>query len=153
MPQYQLGFFADTSALGTMRHPPNGMGDMVSTPPAIIQSAMPALIFAVANAMVSRPEEQYLFTVTPGTLSVFKPIKDTILPMFKPCSASGVAFPTITSSILLTSNSGSVLTKCFTVAAAKSSGRVNRKIPRGAFPTAVLNPFTIYAFILTVLIS
>ena len=36
---------------------------MVSTPPAMIQSAIPALIFAVAKAIVSSPEEQYRFAL------------------------------------------------------------------------------------------
>ena len=51
-------------------------------------------------AIVSRPEAQYLFTVTPATSFVFKPINAINLAIFKPCSASGVALPTITSSIL-----------------------------------------------------
>src|SRR3546814_5482628 len=74
------------------------MHDMDSTPPAIMQSAMPARIFAEAMAMVSRPEEQYLFTVIPGTFSVFRLSREIILPRFNPCSASGVSFPTMTSS-------------------------------------------------------
>ena len=82
---------------------------MLSTPPAIIHSAIPDLILAEAIAMVSRPEAQYRFTVTPGTSSTFKPIREITLAIFKPCSASGVAFPTITSSILVLSNCGTSL--------------------------------------------
>ena len=78
--------------------------DIDSTPPAIIQSAIPALIFALAMAIVSNPEEQYLFTVIPGTLSVSKPINEIIRPTLSPCSASGVALPTITSSTRVGSN-------------------------------------------------
>ena len=79
---------------------------MLSAPPAIIQSAIPALIFAVAIAIVSNPELQYLFTVCPGIWSVSKLINEINLPTFRPCSASGIAFPTIRSSILFGSNSG-----------------------------------------------
>jgi hypothetical protein len=39
---------------------------ILSVPPAMIHSAIPILIFAVAIAMVSSPEAQYLFTVMPG---------------------------------------------------------------------------------------
>ena len=58
MPQYQSGFAFATRALGTMRHPPKGIGDMVSMPPARMQSASPAWIFAEAMAMVSKPDAQ-----------------------------------------------------------------------------------------------
>ena len=95
--------------------------------------------------MVSNPEEQYLFTVIPGTFIVSNPIKEIILPILSPCSASGVAFPTITSSILSASKLGTDFTKCFTTSAAKSSGRVNLKTPFPHFPTADLYPATIYA--------
>ena len=79
---------------------------MLSTPPAIIHSAIPDLIFEDAIAIVSNPEAQYLLTVTPGTSSTSRPIKEIILATFSPCSASGIAFPTITSSILDLSSSG-----------------------------------------------
>ena len=58
MPQYHSGLCLATRALGTMRHPPNGMGDIVSMPPATMQSAMPAWILADAMAMVSNPLAQ-----------------------------------------------------------------------------------------------
>ncbi|CAI8218778.1 MAG: Uncharacterised protein [Cryomorphaceae bacterium] len=79
---------------------------ILSTPPAIMHSAIPDFIFAEAIAIVSSPEAQYLLTVTPGTSSTFNPISEITLAIFKPCSASGVAFPTITSSILVLSSSG-----------------------------------------------
>ena len=117
-----------------------------------MQSAIPLCIFAFAMAMVSSPEEQYLFTVIPGTFIVSNPIKEIIRPMFSPCSASGVAFPQITSSILSLSNSGTDATKCLITSAAKSSGRVNLKTPFPDFPTADLYPATIYA-VFIILIS
>src|SRR5690606_34774196 len=94
IPQYQVGFSFQVFGLGTMRQPPMAMTDMDSTPPAMMQSAMPASIFALAMAMVSSPEEQYRLTVMPGTLSVSNPINEIMRPTFNPCSASGVAFPT-----------------------------------------------------------
>ena len=58
----------------------------------------------MVQPIVSKPEEQYLLIVIPGTFTVFNPIKEIIRPIFNPCSASGVAFPTITSSIRSGSN-------------------------------------------------
>ena len=79
---------------------------MLSTPPAKIHSAIDVLILAAAKATDSSPDEQYLFTVIPGTLTVLSPNNEIILPIFRPCSASGVALPTITSLIKLLSNPG-----------------------------------------------
>ena len=79
---------------------------MLSAPPAMMQCAIPDWILAVAIPIVSNPEAQYLFTVTPGTSFTFNPIKEIKRPTFRPCSASGIAFPTITSSIRVLSKSG-----------------------------------------------
>ena len=147
MPQYHSGLFLAMSALGTNFHPPNGIPDITSTPPAIMQSAMPERILAVAIAIVSKPEAQYLFTVTPGTLSVSRPIKEIIRATFKPCSPSGVALPTITSSISSFSKFGNWETMCLITSAARSSARVKRKTPRGALPTAVRYAAMMYASI------
>ena len=87
--------------------------------------------------------------VIPGTLSVFKPISEIILAKFRPCSASGVAFPTIMSSILLVSSSGKSFNKCWTTCLPISSGLVNLKTPLPDFPTADLYPPTIYAVFIT----
>ena len=57
---------------------------MLSAPPAMIHSAIPACILAVAMAIVSTPEEQNLLTVTPGTSTLFNPIKEIKRPMFSP---------------------------------------------------------------------
>ena len=72
----------------------------------MIQCAIPDCILAVAIPIVSNPEAQYLLTVTPGTSSIFNPIKEINRPIFNPCSASGMAFPTITSSIRVLSKWG-----------------------------------------------
>ena len=149
IPQYQSEWFLATSTFGVTVQPPKGIGLMLSTPPAIMQSAIPELIFAAAMAMVSKPEEQYLFTVIPGTFTVSNPISEIILPMFNPSSASGVAQPAITSSIVSLSRFGTESTKCLITSAAISSGRMNLNTPLGAFPTADLKPATMYASIFT----
>ncbi|MNY36833.1 hypothetical protein D3C86_1713480 [compost metagenome] len=58
IPQYQVGFSFPTFGFGTILQPPIAITDMDSTPPAMMQSAIPASIFACASAMVSSPEEQ-----------------------------------------------------------------------------------------------
>ncbi len=132
---------------GILRHPPIAIIDIVSAPPAIIISANPARIFAVAIAIDSNPDAQYLFTVEPGTSIVSKLIKEIILPIFKPLSASGNAFPVTTSSILFFSICGKSFIRCLITATAISSGRVNLNLPLGALPIADLYPPTIYASI------
>ena len=71
-----------------------------------MQSDIPDLIFAVAIAIVSNPEAQNLLIVTPGTSSTLSPIREINLATLKPCSASGIALPTIKSSINFLSKSG-----------------------------------------------
>ena len=78
---------------------------ILSVPPATIHSAIPIRILAVAIAIVSKPDAQYLFTVIPGT-SIPKALAAMILPTCKPCSASGTALPTITSSTCFGSSPG-----------------------------------------------
>ena len=80
---------------------------ILSAPPAMMQSAIPACILAVAIPMVSSPDEQKRFTVTPGTSTMFKPINEINRAMFRPCEPSGMALPTMTSSMRFLSKSGS----------------------------------------------
>jgi hypothetical protein len=49
-----------------------------------MQSAIPLCILAVAMAIVSNPEAQYLFTVTPGTSVTFNPINEIKRATFNP---------------------------------------------------------------------
>ena len=91
------------SGLGTCRQPPMEIILMVSAPPAIIISAIPASIFADAMAIDSNPEAQYRLIVEPGTASVSILIKESIRPILKPDSASGKALPTTISSIFVLS--------------------------------------------------
>jgi len=65
--------------------------------------------------------------------------------MFNPCEPSGIALPTITSSILLGSKFGNSFIMYLMVSAANSSVLLKRNTPFGALPTAVLYAFTIYA--------
>ncbi len=62
-----------------------------------------------------------------------RPIRAT----FIPCSASGIAQPTITSSITAGSRPGHWPSTDFSTYASMSSGRVFLNIPRGALPTGV----------------
>ena len=84
----------------------------------------------------------------PGTLSDLNAMRDINLAIFNPCSASGIAFPTIKSSIWSGLICGTVAIRCWITLTAKSSGRVNLNPPLLALPTALLNPVTIYAFII-----
>ena len=118
---------------------------ILSAPPAIIQSAIPACIFAVAMPIVSIPDEQKRFTVTPGTSTISKPINEMSRAIFSPCDPSGIAFPTITSSIRFGSSFGNSFIMCLMVSAANSSVLLKRNTPFGALPTAVRNALTIYA--------
>ena len=118
--------------------------DIDSVPPAIIHSAIPVLIFAVAIAILSKPLAQYLLIVIPGT-SIPKAFAAIILPNCNPCSASGTALPTITSSTNFGSTAGKVFIKPLMTSMANSSERMNLKPPFLLFVTAVLKPATIYA--------
>ena len=83
--------------------------------------------------------------VTPGTMSG-KPARNAATrAMFMPCSASGIAQPRITSSISSFGTCGYFSSSARMTAAAMSSGRVLRNVPRGAFPTAVRRQSTMTA--------
>ncbi len=146
--KYQSGFVLATSGLGTKRHPPMLIIDMVSAPPAIITSAIPADTFADAMAIDSIPDEQKRLMVEPGTSTVSNDINDKRRPMFIPDSASGKALPTTMSSISDFSICGKSSNNRLITVAAMSSGRVKRKVPLGALPMAERYPPTIYAFII-----
>src|SRR5712691_4522203 len=64
---------------------------------------------------------------------------------FMPCSASGMAHPSMTSSMRDDSRPGARSTAVLIASAARSSGRVVRSTPRGAFPTGVRTAETITA--------
>src|SRR5688500_17100143 len=119
--------------------------DMDSVPPAMTHSAIPAMMRSAAIAMVCEPDEQKRLTVTAGT-SCGSPARSAAMrATFVPDSPSGVAQPMMTSSIVFGSSPGARRSKSSMTAAAMSSGLTVRKLPRGAFPTAVRTPATITA--------
>ena len=114
-----------------------GMRLMDSVPPAIMQPPMPAIMRSEASAMACRPEEQkrlmVIAEVDTGSPARREATRATLLP----CSASGMAQPRMTSSTSFGSSPGTRLRISVMTAAAMSSGRVLRSVPRGALPTAV----------------
>ena len=123
------------------------MGTMLmdSAPPATITFAWPAMIRSAASAMACRPEEQKRLMVM-AEVSTGRPARsEAIRATFIPCSASGMAQPRITSSISLTSRPLARAMASLIAAAARSSGRVARRVPLGALPTAVRTELTITA--------
>src|ERR1017187_5331592 len=69
---------------------------------------------------------------------------------FIPCSPSGMAQPIITSSTSFLSRPGTRPSAPWMATAARSSGRVARKVPLGALPTAVRTALTITASLMLV---
>ena len=67
-----------------------------------------------------------------------------------PCSASGMALPTIKSSTKAGFTDGTCAIKCLITSAAKSSGRMVRNPPRLALATAVRYPAIMYAFMFVI---
>src|ERR1044072_6507169 len=118
---------------------------MDSVPPAMMHSAMPAIMRSAAIAMVCEPDEQKRLTVTAGTACGSPARRAAMRATFVPDSPSGVAQPKITSSIVSGDNAGTRFYKSSMTAAAMSSGLTVRRLPLGAFPTAVLTPATITA--------
>ena len=96
---------------------------MLSVPAAIITSASPTRMRSAAMAMADKPDAQKRLTVMPPTL-LGKPAK--MAPMratFRPCWASGMAQPQITSSMALGSKPGTCATAARKAWASRSSGR------------------------------
>ena len=60
--------------------------------------ACPAMMAFAALAMDCRPEEQKRLTVCPAVVSGKPELSASRRPMFRPCSASGIAQPQIRSS-------------------------------------------------------
>ncbi|MNR55737.1 hypothetical protein D3C85_1761710 [compost metagenome] len=64
---------------------------------------------------------------------------------FRPCCASGIAQPTMASSISFGSRSGTCATAAFRMVASRSSGRVFLNAPLGALPIGERVAATMYA--------
>jgi hypothetical protein len=100
---------------------------MLSTPAAIITSASPTRMRSAAICTADRPEAQKRLTVMPPTVfgrpARMAPMRAT----FRPCCASGIAQPQITSSMAFGSRPGAWASAERRTAASRSSGRVLRK--------------------------
>src|SRR5205823_214722 len=83
-----------------------------------------------------RPEEQNRLMVIAEQVTGSPARSEATRATLFPCSASGLAQPRITSSISPGSRPGTRPTISLITAAAMSSGRVLRSVPRGALPTA-----------------
>src|SRR4051812_29737942 len=94
-------------------------------------------MLSAAWAMACRPLEQKRFTVSAGTLFGHFAKNTAFLATFRPCSASGMAQPKSTSSMSSAFRPGTRASAPFMAAAAKSSGRVLRRVPLSARPTGV----------------
>jgi hypothetical protein len=96
---------------------------MLSTPAAIITSASPTRMRSAAMATADRPEAQKRLTVMPPT-ELGRPAR--MAPMratFRPCWASGIAQPAITSSTAFGSRPGTWAMAARSAWASRSSGR------------------------------
>src|SRR5687768_14434217 len=114
-------------------------------------SAIPDMMEAAACAMVCDPDEQKRLTVTAGTSFGSPALSAAMRATFVPDSPSGVAQPMTTSSIVSGGSPGTLRSNSSMTAAAMSSGLTVRKLPRGAFPTAVRTPATITASLIKTL--
>src|SRR5215216_2303663 len=119
--------------------------DICSVPPATMVFAFPTMMRSQAIAMVWSPEEQNRLTVCAGTVSGIPASNDDNLATLYPCVPSGIAHPMMTSSTSSFSSPSARPRASPIAAAAISSGRLARKVPLGARPTAVLAPETITA--------
>ena len=110
---------------------------MLSVPAAIITSASPTRMRSAAICTADRPEAQKRLTVIPPTLLGSPASTAPMRATFKPCCASGIAQPQITSSIACGSSPGTWASAERNTVASNSSGRVLRKNPRCERPIGV----------------
>jgi len=128
-----------------MMWPPIGIIDIDSNPPETITSAPLVRMRSLAIAIVCKPDEQKRLIVI-ALVSTGRPARIAAArATFMPCSASGMAQPMITSSISEADKPGTRAMASLITAAPMSSGRVLRKVPFGALPTAVRTADTITA--------
>src|SRR5260221_14462774 len=120
-----------------------------SVPPATTIDADPHMMRSAANAIACSPDEQKRLTVTADALTGIPARRLAMRATFRPCSASGIAHPRITSSISPASIPGARLSASAMAVAARSSGRVPRRTPCGALPVGVRTAETITASCMT----
>ena len=143
---YALGSASISAGSATILLPPMGTVDIDSTPPAMMTSALPERITSAAQAMAWEPEEQKRLEVHAVT-STGKPASREIRrAMFMPCSASGMAQPSMMSSTIADSSPGVRATSALSNGAANSSDRVSFRLPFLALPIGVRAYETITAF-------
>ena len=85
----------------------------------------------------TQPDEQKRLIVIPATLLGSPASKRPMRATFIPCSPSGIAQPTITSSTRTGSICGTCASALCSANASMESGRVDFNAPRGALPTGV----------------
>ena len=129
---------------------PSARDSSSRSPPATTAVAAPHMMRSAPYAMACRPEEQKRLTVTADAVTGTPARRLAMRATFMPCSASGIAQPTITSSISAGSSPGAPSRAARMVAAAMSSGRVVRSVPAGALPTAVRTAETMTASFMTI---
>src|SRR5258706_8810927 len=151
MPTFSLLW--KTASFSAILLPIIGTIDMDSVPAAITMSSSPVRIRSAASATAWTPEEQKRLIVIAGTLSGSPASRTPMRATFMPCSASGIAHPTITSPISRGSSPGTCAITPFSTCASMSSGRTLLNIPRGALPTGVRIAATMYASWICLLIS
>jgi hypothetical protein len=131
--------------LGDTLLPPIGTRLIDSVPPATTAPANPHIIRSAANAIDCSPDEQNRLIVTAEALTGTPARRLAMRATLRPCSASGMAHPIITSSMSDGSIPGALRSASLITVAAISSGRTVRSVPPGALPTAVRVAETITA--------
>jgi len=97
---------------------------MDSVPPASATVAAPDRTRSAAMAIASRPDAQNRFTVT-ADAEIGRPARsEAMRATFRPCSPSGIAHPSTTSSTSAASTAGTRASASRRTIAARSSGRV-----------------------------
>jgi hypothetical protein len=91
--------FAKMPGLSEGLYPIIGTIVIDSAPPAMMTSASPTRMRSAAIESAVSPDAQKRFTVTAPTVSGRPASSAPMRAMFMPCSASGIAHPTMTSSI------------------------------------------------------
>ncbi len=99
---------------------------MLSVPAAIMMSASPVRMRSAAIDTAFRPDEQKRLIVMPATVFGRPASSTPMRATFMPCSYSGIAQPTITSSMRFASMAGTCASTLRSTCASSVSGRVER---------------------------
>src|SRR5438477_12643154 len=134
-----------SAGFGAILWPPIGTRLIDSVPPVTIVSENPHITRSAPYAIACSPDEQKRLTVTADAWTGMPARRLAIRATFMPCSASGIAHPRITSSTSAGSIPGARRSASAIAVAASSSGRVPRRVPPGALPTAVRTAETMTA--------